>query len=85
MGTLYIGVDGGKQAVLAYISVGVVLVQFITGMTVLVHAIKKVKTLVERLAPIDEVVRENNPDRGVRVAPPDQISHSIRLRESLLD
>ena len=109
MGTLYIDVDGGKQAVLAYISVGVVFVQFIG--IVLFHAVQKVKTLVQRLvpnkevvrennlhrgvnvvktlvkrlAPINEVVRENNPDRGVRVAPPDRISYSIQLRESLLD
>ena len=83
LGTLYIGVDGGRQAVLAYVSVGFVFAQFIV--IVLFHAIKKVKTLVQMLAPNKEVVRENNLDRGVYVAPHDQISDSIRLHESLLD
>ena len=83
LGTLYIGVDGGKQAVLAYISVGVVFVQFIG--IVLFHAVQKVKTLVQRRVPNKEVVRENNLHRGVNVAPPGQISDSIRLRESLLN
>ena len=83
LGTLYIGVDGGKQAVLAYISVGVVFVQFIA--IVLFHAIQKVKTLVQRLAPNKEVLRENNPNRVEYEALPDQLSDSIRLRESLLD
>ena len=83
LGTLYIGVDGGKQAVLAYISVGVVFVQFIG--IVLFHAVQKMKTLVQRRVPNKEVVRENNLHRGVNVAPPGQISDSIRLRESLLN
>ena len=83
MGTLYIGVDGGRQAVLAYVSVGVVFAQLIV--IVLFHAIKKVKPLVQMLAPNMEVARVNNLDRGVHVAPCDQISDSIQLRESLLD